>query len=411
MGGDKRPIAIDSLTIAQAVELETCVKCSACAKSCPIYDADKRKVAIPLTKLTELRYLLNKNNGILSTILPRSRSVPLERLEKSSWESYRCTLCGRCMTGCAFGIQNRELREALRSILYRSGVLPKPLRKIAASLRDVRNPFGADPKARAKWIEDMGFREVPVQEKADTVFFVGCSSAFSDTNRRIAYATASILNTVGERWTLLGERESCCGNPWIALGDQSKALEYAFNNISLIESLGVKRVVTSCASCYKMLKWKYPQLALRHPRFEVLHTTEFMERCIADNRIAFKKLDKTVTYHDPCELSRLGGVIEEPRRILHRLTDNYVEMPENRMDTYCCGGGAFLEDIDNELRLDVGAIRIGHAEKIHADILTSACPICRTTLHESAKKIGSDLRVMDITELLAEQMGIAQWKD
>ncbi|MCP8315665.1 MAG: (Fe-S)-binding protein [archaeon] len=405
MKSERVTVSIDELTATQVIELETCVRCGACANSCPVYLEDKNVLAIPALKLNELRYLVNKERSILSIIF-RPRPVKAERLEEISKQSYRCTLCGRCMTGCVFGIQNRELREVLRSILYRSGYLPTPLKKIATSLSEKMNPFEANAEKRLRWIEQTGLKEVPIKERADTVFFVGCSSAFLELNQRIAFATASILNHVKENWTLLGD-EWCCGNPWIAIGDQRKAQEFARHNTYLIESMGAKRVITSCAACYKMLKWKYPQIIRHQPRFEVLHFTEFLSRCIRDGQIQFsEKVRGRVTYHDPCELSRLGGVVEEPRYVLKRLTDKFLEMPENRMDTYCCGGGGFLKEIDDELRLKIGTTRIKHAEKTQAEILTSACPTCKITLIDSAKEARSDVKILDLAELVAEQMRI-----
>ena len=114
-----------------------------------------------------------------------------------------------------------------------------------------------------------------------------------------------------------------------------------------------------------------------------------------------------MVFHDPCYLSRLGGVAEEPRYILRYVAENFCETPENRMDTYCCGGGGFLKELDNELRLKIGAIRLKHALNVGAEIIASACPYCKTALTDTARDMGSKVEVLDLAELLAKQMGIA----
>ena len=116
--------------------------------------------------------------------------------------------------------------------------------------------------------------------------------------------------------------------------------------------------------------------------------------------------DEKLTYHDPCELSRLGGVVDEPREILRRASEGFVEMPENGMDVRCCGGGGLLQATDNELRLSIAKYRLKQAKSVGAKILTSACPACNLTFLDAVRATGDDLEVIDLTEYIARQLGL-----
>ncbi len=399
----------NALTSMQAIELESCVRCGCCAYACPVFQETKSTWDVPSWKLKALRHILSKENS-LATILSLARSLKPEMLEKYSQQTYaNCTLCGRCMPGCVFGIQNREFFEILRFSLYQYGYAPDPLKKIATSLAEKRNVFNSEEHSHLTWIDKTGFKDAPIEKKVETVYFIGCATASVHLNQGIAYATGAILNKVKESWTLLGDGEWCCGNPWIAIGDQKKAWEFALHNVDLIESLGAKKVVTTCSGCYQMLKWRYPQILGRPLRFGVFHITELLEDCIADTRIqVYEKVGKKVTYHDPCQLSRLGGVEEQPRRVLRYVSKHFVEMPENRIDTYCCGGGGLLRHVNDALGLKIGTTRVKHAKEVGAEILTSACPMCKMTLSDAAKKVwGTEIEVLDIVELVARQMGLS----
>lgn len=400
-------LLLKELVTSQVIELETCVRCGACSEACPVYEQDKSILSVPALKLQELRKIAGRDISIFGLISPTSR-VNVDELRKASEAAYLCTLCGRCWVGCILGIRNRELREVLRSIIYKAKFIPEPLRGIDASLMKYKNPY--DASRRLQWI-DKSEVEVPVNVRnARTLFFVGCTSAVNGKAIGIARSTAYILNSLGESWTVLGEDEWCCGGGWVALGNRDMARNFAIHNVRAIESLGVRRVVTSCAECYRMLKWEYPEMMVRYS-FEVLHISELVNRYLNEGKLKFsRRVLSRITYHDPCSLSRLGGIINEPRNILKNIVPreasfNYlIEMPENKMDTYCCGGGGFLKYVHPDLTLKIATHRVKQAEDVGAGILVSACPICKTTFTDAVKKLGKGLKILDLTELIAESI-------
>jgi|YelNatPaOPRAMG01_1025707.scaffolds.fasta_scaffold08021_6 heterodisulfide reductase subunit D len=399
---------LKELKTSQIVELETCVRCGACSEVCPVYEQDKSIISVPALKLQELRKIIGKDVSILGLISSASK-VNLKELRKASEAAYLCTLCGRCWIGCILGIRNRELREVLRSMIYKAGYIPEPLKNIDKTLMKYKNPYGSN--GRLGWLKKLDF-QIPVNVKGSNIlYFVGCTSAIRDPS--IAESTAYILRSVGESWTIM-DNEWCCGSAWIALGNMDAARNFAERNVKEIESLNVKKVVVSCAECYRMFKWEYPELNVDYG-FEVLHISELINKYLNEGKLKTgKRVIERITYHDPCSLSRLGGIVNEPRNVLRQIIPReaefhyLVEMPENRMNTYCCGGGAFLEFIHPELTLKIAEHRLNQASKAGAEILVSACPICKIVFTDAANKLNKNIKVYDITELVAKSIASSQ---
>jgi Fe-S oxidoreductase len=307
------------------------------------------------------------------------------------------------MEVCASSIQTHELWQTFRSIIYDTNLCPKPLRKLNSAINQTGNPYGSDPSVRLLWAEYTGLSEVPIKEKANTVYFVGCTTALRFQTQSIAYATSTILNKTGEDWTLLGEKEKCCGSPYLMIGNIEGAREIAAYNTKVIEDTEANIVITSCPSCYRFIKFDYPKLLGRMPKFRVLHVTELLQYYLKKGILSVKDTYKErVIYHDPCELVRLGGIVDEPRNILKSFAYDLVEFPESKVNTRCCGGGGLLQAIDNELRLKMSEKRLRQAEALDVHILLSACPSCKITLSEAARNLGSEVRILDLTEFVLD---------
>jgi len=273
-------------------------------------------------------------------------------------------------------------------------------------LDESQNPYGLDPDSRLDWADFTDLEEIPEKDEAEVAYFVGCTTAFKGANHEVAFATASILNKLGENWTLLGEDEWCCGSPLLLAGDEHSAKEYARHNVEVLESRGVKRLITGCSGCYRMFKWEYPKLLGSDLKFEVLHTLEYLLEKLESGELKPEKTDERVIYHDPCELSRLGGLIEEPRKVLAYLTNDWTEFDEHGIDVRCCGGGGLLQASNNEARLAIVKKRLDEAKSLGAEVITSACPSCKLTFVDGARAHGVDIEVLDLVELVAKQLDI-----
>ena len=189
-------------------------------------------------------------------------------------------------------------------------------------------------------------------------------------------------------------------------GDEEGAKVFAKHNIAEMARRGVETLITGCPACFRMWKSEIPELMGKKLNFEVLHSLEFFNRRVEEGKLVLPGSNDVLTYHDPCELSRLGGVVDEPRGLLGRLTSGFVEMPENGVDVRCCGGGGLLQASDNELRLSIVKRRIEQAKSVGAGVITSACPACNLTLKDGVREIGEDIEVLDLVEYMVQRLGL-----
>ncbi|MEM0456252.1 MAG: (Fe-S)-binding protein [Nitrososphaerota archaeon] len=390
------------------LQLETCVRCAHCAEYCPVYDVLKKPQTMPGGRVSVMLKMIKGGASSWFTFY-RLRAGKLNEIENHIKSVYECALCGRCMAVCPFGIQTDKLWELFRKIVYNFNKHPPVLKEVDKFILSTYNAYGVGNDARAMWVDYLGLDNVKINEPSDIVYFVGCTSSFKAVAQDIAYATSLTLNHAGVSWTLLGEDEWCCGAPLLMIGDEEGAKKMAEHNVRAIENLGARLVVSACPGCARVIKQKYPSLIGRALRFNVMHLMELLDLYIRKERISLKGIERDstlVTYHDPCELARLSGVIDEPRRVINTVTTSFKEMPENRRDVRCCGGGGILQAVNDELRLNIAEKRVKQAKALEAEILTSACPACKITLMDGTKKVGAKIQVLDVVELFARRLGL-----
>ncbi len=377
-------------------ELYSCAQCGYCQDVCPVYDVISWESASPRGKLYWIKRILTR--GFLRTRVEVDDAF-VNRL-------FQCTLCGRCHEVCQTSLDTLKIWNTARAEVHLSGRSPGNLTLISENLKGTRNPYGLDADMRLDWADFTGLDDLPLKEKADTAYFVGCTTAFKGANHRTAHATALLLNHLGEDWTLLGEDEWCCGGPLLMAGDEEGAREFARHNIEELQRRGVKTLLTGCPTCYRMWETEIPELIGGETGFTVVHTMEYLAEKLLKGEIAPSTSKERISYHDPCELSRLCGVVEEPRTILNALSSGFVEMPEHGRDTRCCGGGGLLQASDDELRISIAGRRLEQALGLGVNILTSACPACNQTLLDAQRSHGGELKIVDLVEYLVDRLGL-----
>ena len=397
--------AFGKITRRQLLELDTCARCALCAEKCPAYAESKKPNHAPSVRSAKTVRLYNKKFSLLAKLLG-SKPIRKKEIDDLADSAYHCTLCGRCMETCPFGFQTHELWTRVREVVHDLDGTLTNISMLEEMLDDSQNPYGLDPDMRLDWADFTDLEEIPEKDEAETVYFVGCTTAFKGANHEVAFSTASILNELDENWTLLGEDEWCCGSPLLLAGDEHGAKTYAEHNVEIIEAKKVKKVITGCAGCFRVFKWEYPKLLGRKPNFEVVHSVEYLGEKLASGELVIEPIDKKVIYHDPCELSRLGGLIAEPREVIKRLAGDFLEFEERGMDVYCCGGGGLLQAASNELRLSIVEKRLKEAKELGAEILVSACPACKLAFVDGSRASEIDLEILDIMELAAMQLDL-----
>ncbi|MFC1924513.1 (Fe-S)-binding protein [Chloroflexota bacterium] len=323
---------------------------------------------------------------------------------------FECTLCANCRETCGGMdmetvtplIDHPGIVKALRADMFAAGVeVPEGVVKMGEAVEKSYNIYGAPREERADWLTP----DIKVATDADTIFFPGCLIAYRTPE--IARATAKILNKVDIEFSILGEEEYCCGNPLIMTGQLPLAREVARHNY---ERLKDKRVITSCAGCYRCFEHEYHKLLGEEYKLDTYHIMEILVELIEDGELKFKKKGKKrekITYHDPCELGREMKMYDEPRIIIEAIPGvELVEMVRNRERTWCCGGGGGLKGVNFDMAVEIGMDKVKEALATGAKKIVSACPSCKININDAIRAAGAEaeIKAIDITELVVEAL-------
>ena len=246
-------------------------------------------------------------------------------------------------------------------------------------------------------------------EKPEILFWVGCAGSFDARAKKISVAFAKILDAAGISFAILGNEESCTGDPARRAGNEFLFQMSALQNIETLKAYEVQKIVTTCPHCYNTLKNEYSELG---GQFEVIHHTELIQELINEGKLKIESGNfngKKITYHDSCYLGRVNGVYEAPRKILESLDANFVELERTRERGLCCGAGGaqmFKEDEPGNKRINTE--RIDEASSVNPDIVAANCPFCITMLTDGlkAKELHEKVMVYDISELIVQNNGL-----
>jgi Fe-S oxidoreductase len=344
---------------------------------------------------------------------------------------YKCTLCGACDVMCkrCMDLEPLLVLEALRIKWVQEGkdLMPEH-NKLIENVRATKNIYGEPAEKRLEWMPS----EIKPKEKADIIYFVGCSSAYKQPE--IARATVEILSKSGTKFALMPE-EWCCGNPLYSIGKIDLAKELMEHNIRAIKEAGASVVITSCAACYKTLKVDYPKLLKKSTDdmgFKVLHIVEYLDQLVKDGRLKLKRLDMKLTYHDPCQLGRLSepwihwegkrkkygileppkkfrrgtyGVYEPPRDLLKSIRGvRLIEMERIKENTWCCGAGGGVKQAFPDFAQWTALERLEEAKTTGAEAIITACPFCKENLEDAIKVKQEKMKVYDIAEIILQAL-------
>ena len=344
----------------------------------------------------------NKVRSFSMRKLIREAAFGLTEIE--SEDIWRCTTCGTCPQYCPRGVKQIELGRSLRRIASNYDVFPAAVRSARAvrgSLTTEGNPLNEERAKRADWAKGLPVK--PFAEGMEALYFGCCYSSYDPRMRKVARATAEILNKAGVNFGILGTKESCCGESVRKTGAEEVYRGLAKENIKTFVDAGVKKIVVSSPHCYEAFKKEYAEFMVS---FEVVHMTQFLFGLIEEGRLALtKEYGKRVTYHDPCYLGRHNGIFDEPRGILKRVPGlTLSEMASTRKDSLCCGGGGGRIWMDTPKGERFSDLRLKQAEDAGAEVLATACPYCITMFEDSRLNLGYEdkIAIKDITEIVAE---------
>jgi len=368
-----------------------------------------------------------------------------------SWETsrdslleiiYRCPVCAACDTNCkrVMDLDIIGVLEALREEACERGYGPLPAhREFIQSIMNYDNVWKQPRTRRSNWAKKLGIKDLSkAGERADVLYYVGCTYAYKPGMDIVPQTTAQILKQAGVDFGILGAKEICCGGIADNVGDKKSFEEIARKNLQMFAETGARTIVTNCPGCYMTFSEKYARMQKINTAdlpYQVKHSTQFLAELIAQGSITFSKpLDMLVTWHDPCHLGRRGepykhwegqrgrfglfdpprdmnrgesGVYEAPRDILRALPGvKLVEMERIKEYAWCCGSGGGSKSAYPDFALATAKERIEEAEATGAGTLVTSCPWCEANLSDGVDARGSSMKVADILDLVRQAMGL-----
>ena len=386
---------------------------------------------------------------------------------------WSCTTCGACVEQCPVDIEHVDrVIDVRRQQVLMESAFPKELGGMFRKLESKGNPWGLAPRKRMDWAKGLDF-EVPVvgadvEDAAgvDYLFWVGCAGAFEDRAKRTTRAVAELLHIAEVSFAVLGDAESCTGDPARRAGNEILYQMLASQNVETLTEAKAQRIVVTCAHCFNTISREYPQIG---GRFEVLHYTQLLNALVREGRLrpvppqpgptgapedgggsdgtphptegptdapeggdpapgsaataaqgepakrsgttgrqplptarAGQRDAPTVTYHDACYLGRHNQVYSPPRELLEATGASTVEMPRSRERGFCCGGGGAKAFMEESIGTRIAVERSREAIGTGAQVIATACPFCTTMLSDGVASEGADVRVTDVASLMLE---------
>ncbi len=359
--------------------LDACIECETCMEEgiCPTYTVKKEKVYSPFGRINLLRKLL---------------SEPKHVDEEMKESLLTCTGCGRCTEVCPVDVNIGELVTLGRGILYRMGELPTERQKrIIESIKLQGNAVGR--KEEEKAIHKDPFYKRFMDEKCETLLFIGCISSFFQ--ERAVKSSLKILEHIGVEFSIL-EREGCCGIFLFDGGYFDTAKEVFERNVEKFESLGVKRIITMCASCQKCFSLYYEKILGDFP-FEVTHFIQVLYENLGRGKTLPVESESEFVLHEPCKLTRFMNVIDEPRIVLDKTGIKYGDLPEKGRMCLCCGAGSGVRAYSPTIAMEIAERVI---KKAGGKDLITLCPFCSFNFNYTSRKKNLGAEALYISEVL-----------
>jgi Fe-S oxidoreductase len=411
-------------------DMNMCCRCS-CCKFTPLQHISGYEYAYVCPSIARYEYHSYSGGGRMN-IGAAALNQGFKYTDRLLDIVYNCQMCGACGVSCNYAM-DMEVQEPINEFRIKcveDGQTHPALDKVIELLRKQGSMVPAVGK-RGDWAHGLDIKDAAT-ERVDVLYHVGCLTSYDKNMQKLARATAKILQMAGVDFGIAGDAETCCGGRAFQMGYREDFLKQAKKNMALIKKAGIKTVVTSCADGYQAFKVLYDQHNLKGD-LEVLHISEYIDRLIKEGRLKLKKkVDLSVTYHDPCRLGRLGepwihwegkkipgdrfvfdppkkyrrgtnGVYEPPRDVIKGISGiRFSEMTRIKEYAWCCGAGGGVNESNPEFAVWTALNRIDEATSTGSEAIVTACPWCEKTFNKAIDEGGSSLKVYDIVELVAK---------
>ena len=411
---------IDDMSWKDLLDGFTCTECGRCQEACPAWATGKP--LNPKTMIMGIREMaVDSEHGvplipwIKPSVAPGGQATPVVDTAIPYDAVWDCVTCGACVEACPVMIEHVDKIVGLRrNLVLEESRFPEELSTSFNNLERYSNIWGQPQTSRLDWARGLPFA---VPTAADVVegggpdavadleclYWVGCAASFDDRNRRVARAVVTCLEAAGVRYAVLGQEESCTGDPARRMGNDYVYQLLAAGNVETLNRYKPKTIITACPHCFNAIGVEYTQLG---GNFDVVHHSQFLSRLIGEGRLRVdSRREQSITLHDACYLTRYNGVINETRDVLGAVPGIELrEMDKNGRNTFCCGAGGGRMWMEEKRGTRINAERTRQALDTDAEAIATACPFCLVMMRDGvadAGERGEGVLVQDIAEILA----------
>jgi len=404
----------ENIDISIASYFHSCVHCGMCAEACLFYTETNDPKYTPIHKLAPLRKVWEQEYTLLGRLkVWLGLAQPLKDEELAEWKEYiydSCTLCGRCSMVCPVGNDLVYMIRKVREGIAAAGHAPTGLIDATTRAIKIGSPMGLKWPAlqtQIKHVENDTGLIIPIDQPGAEFLVLMSSMEIINFPEYLA-AVAKIMKHVGKTWTISTEAFEAT-NSGIQIGVSDIAKELVSRIVKAAEKLQVKTVISpECGHAYMAIRWEGPNLMGRYFKFQVKHILEVLDEFRDQGKLKTDGIFETarLTYHDPCQIARRGGVIEQPRNLLKLVARNFVEMADHGKMNWCCGGGGGVSAIDeaHELRTKVFNRKKNQLQELKVEKLVTACANCRIIIEEGFEDYQMELPIIGLTEMVAEHL-------
>ncbi|MCV2392987.1 (Fe-S)-binding protein [Actinotalea sp. M2MS4P-6] len=423
---------VEDFTWKGLLDLSTCTECGRCTEQCPAWNTGKPlSPKLVVTALRDHAYATSPwlTPGANAATEPTGATtatghVPLLPTGSAGHAGtdvlslvgdvvnpealWDCTTCGACVQQCPVDIEHVDhILDLRRHQVLLASTFPTELGQMLTKLERRGNPWGLPARKRLAWAEPLDFpvrvvgQDVEDVSGLDCLFWVGCAGAYDDHAQKTARAVAELLHVAGVSFAVLGDGETCTGDPARRAGNEALFQQLAHATIETLDAAKARRIVVTCAHCFNTIANEYPQLGAR---YSVLHHTELLASLVSEGRLTPVTPDqRTITYHDPCYLGRHNEIYSPPRALLQVAGATVAEMPRSGERAFCCGGGGARVWLEETTGRRIADDRMAEATDTGAEVVATACPYCTVMLGGAAGGEGAPV-VRDVAEILLDSV-------